>query len=97
MSTTEYKLFSRHCRQRGWGGVGGGWWGWGWGWGWGWDGVVGRWGGVSILKCRLTSIRILMLKIRRSRDRLIFNMESPIPGKDGLYIETGPWFRNGTE
>ena len=33
-----------------------------------------------------------MLKIRRSRDRLIFNMGIPIPGKDGLYIETGPWF-----
>ena len=32
-----------------------------------------------------------MLKVRRSRDRLIFNMGIPIPGKDGLYIETGPW------
>ena len=32
-----------------------------------------------------------MLKIRRSHDRLIFNMGIPIPGKDGLYIETGPW------
>ena len=31
-----------------------------------------------------------MLKIRRSRDRLIFNMGIHIPGKDGLYIETGP-------
>ena len=31
-----------------------------------------------------------MFKIRRSRDRLIFNMEIPIPGKDSLYIETGP-------
>ena len=31
-----------------------------------------------------------MLKIRRSRDRLIFNMGIPIPGKDGLYIETEP-------
>ena len=30
-----------------------------------------------------------MLKIRRSRDRLIFNMGISIPGKDGLYIETG--------
>ena len=30
-----------------------------------------------------------MLKIRRSRDRLIFNMGIPIPGKDGHYIETG--------
>ena len=32
-----------------------------------------------------------MLKIRRSHDRLIFNMGIPIPGKDGLYIEAGPW------
>ena len=34
-----------------------------------------------------------MLKIRRSRDRLIFNMGIPIPGNDGIlrrYIETGP-------
>ena len=31
-----------------------------------------------------------MLKIRRSRDRLIFNMGIPIRGKDGLYIEFGP-------
>ena len=33
-----------------------------------------------------------MLKIRRSHDRLIFNMGIPIPGKDGFYIhiETGP-------
>ena len=30
-----------------------------------------------------------MLKIRRSHDRLIFNMGMPIPGKDGLYIEMG--------
>ena len=33
-----------------------------------------------------------MLKIRRSRDRLIFNMGIPILGKDNLYIETEPWF-----
>ena len=31
-----------------------------------------------------------MLKKRRSHDCLIFNMGIPIPGKDGLYIETGP-------
>ena len=30
-----------------------------------------------------------MLNIRRNQDRLIFNMVVPIPGKDGLYIETG--------
>ena len=32
-----------------------------------------------------------MLKIGQSRDRLIFNIGLPIPGKDGPYIETGPW------
>ena len=31
-----------------------------------------------------------MLKIRRSRDCFIFNTGISIPGKDGLYIETGP-------
>ena len=36
--------------------------------------------------------RIPMLKIRQSRDRLIFNTGIPIPGKDGLYIKTGPRF-----
>ena len=50
-------------------------------------------GGISIQRCHLTSIGIPMLKIRRSRDRFIFNMEIPIPGKDGLYIEMEPWFR----
>ena len=33
-----------------------------------------------------------MLEIKRSHDRLIFNMGIPIPWKDGLYIETEPWF-----
>ena len=32
------------------------------------------------------------LDITRSHDSLIFNMAIPIPGKDGLYIETGPWY-----
>ena len=31
-----------------------------------------------------------MFKIRRSRDRLIFNIGIPIAGKDGLNIATGP-------
>ena len=31
-----------------------------------------------------------MLKIRRSCNRLIFNMGISIPEKDGLYIETEP-------
>ena len=41
-------------------------------------------------RCRLTSIGIPMLNIRRSHDRLIFKMGRPIPGNDCLYIETGP-------
>ena len=31
-----------------------------------------------------------MIKIRRSRDRLIFNVGITIPGKDGLYTDRGP-------
>ena len=49
-------------------------------------------GVVSIWKCRLTSKMIPMLKIRRSRDNIIFNMGITAPGKDDLYIETGPDF-----
>ena len=32
---------------------------------------------------------IPILKIKRTRDRLIFNMGIPIPGKDGLYVVDG--------
>ena len=51
----------------------------------------------SIKRCCLTSIGIPMLKIRRSRECLIFNMGIPIPDKDGLLIEMEPlwpepWF-----
>ena len=49
-------------------------------------------GGCLNIRCHLTTIGIPMLKIRRSRDCLIFNMGITIPGKDGLYIETVPWF-----
>ena len=49
-------------------------------------------GAVSIRKTVLPGMAIPMLKIRRPNGRLIFNMEIPIPGKDGLYIETGPWY-----
>ena len=38
-----------------------------------------------------------MLKIRRSHDRLIFNMGIPTPGKDGLYNETWPWSPSGAQ
>ena len=37
-----------------------------------------------------TGIGISKLKIRGFPNRLIFNIESPIPGKDSLFIETGP-------
>ena len=51
-------------------------------------------GAVSIRKKVLPGMAIPMLKIRCPNGRLIFNMGIPIPGKDGLYIETGPrlWF-----
>ena len=45
---------------------------------------------VSIKRCRLTGIVIPILKISRPHDRLILNKGIPIPGKDGLYIESGP-------
>ena len=51
-----------------------------------------------ITRCRLTNTGITMLNIRRSCDRLIFNMGISIPGKDGLYTEAGPctpFFRPG--
>ena len=35
---------------------------------------------------------ISMLKVRRSRDRLIFNMGIPILVRRHLYIETASWF-----
>ena len=38
-------------------------------------------GAVSSYGCRITSIGIPMLKIRRSRNRLIFNLGILIPGK----------------
>ena len=38
-----------------------------------------------------------MLKIRRSRDHIIFNMGVPIPEKDGLNIDTAPGFFAGLD
>ena len=52
---------------------------------------AGDLGAVSIRKTVFPGMAIPMLKIRRPNGRLIFNMRIPIPGKDGLYIETGPW------
>ena len=45
-------------------------------------------GVVSMLRCRLTNIGIPMLKIRRSHDRPIFNIEIPIPGKEFVPTHT---------
>ena len=46
-------------------------------------------GGLNI-KMFSYQYRVPMLKIRRSRDHLIFNMGITILGKDGPYFETGP-------
>ena len=45
---------------------------------------------ISISRCRLISIGIPMLKIRRSWDRLFRNMGIPTPGKDGFKSKWGP-------
>ena len=52
-----------------------------------------RSGGRLDIKMSSYHIGIAMLKIKWSRDRLIFNMGIAIPGKDSLYIETAPWGR----
>ena len=58
-------------------------------------GAYGVQGAVSIRKTVLPGMAIPMLKIRRPNGCLIFNMGIPIPGKDGLYIETGTcWLYN---
>ena len=43
-------------------------------------------GVISIWRCHHSSIRIPMLMIRRSQDRLIFNMEIPIPCLGLVYV-----------
>ena len=47
-------------------------------------------GGISVLRFHLTNIGIPMLKIRRSRDRLIFNMGSPYLGKTVFILRQPP-------
>ena len=47
--------------------------------------ILAESGGRLNKRCRLTSIGITMLKIRRSRQSLIFNMRIHIPGKDVFY------------
>ena len=47
-------------------------------------------GAVSTSRCRPTSIGIPIWKIRRSRDRLIFNMGIPYPGKTVFILRRGP-------
>ena len=49
-------------------------------------------GAVSIRMTVLPGMAIPMLKIRRPKGRLIFNMEITIRRLGGLYIETAPWF-----
>ena len=56
-----------------------------------WSNEMQRPGGHVNIKMSSNHYRIPMLKIKQSLDRLIFNMEIPVPGKDGLYIETGPY------
>ena len=48
-------------------------------------------GAITIKRLFFPGMGIPALKIRWSCDCLIFNMGIPIPGKNGLYIETGPW------
>ena len=48
-------------------------------------------GPVSILRPSFPGMRIPMLKIRRSRDCLIFNMGIPILVRRHFDIETAPW------
>ena len=52
---------------------------------------AGGWGGGWGLNIKMSSYQYMNphVKIRRSWDRLIFNMGISIPRKDGLYIETG--------
>ena len=52
--------------------------------------VLTNQGPVSIWKPSFPGMEIPMLKIRRSWDRLIFNMGIPILVRRYLYIETGP-------
>ena len=47
-------------------------------------------GAVSIRKTVLPGMAIPMLKIRRPKGRLIFNMGITIPGKTVFLIETAP-------
>ena len=47
-------------------------------------------GAVAIWRCRLITMRITIIKIRRSHDCLIFLIGNPYTWKDGRYIETGP-------
>ena len=48
-------------------------------------------GSDSLKRCHLTSIGNSIVEIRRSYDRLISIMGFPIPVRQHLYIESGPW------
>ena len=47
-------------------------------------------GGVSILRCCLTNIRIPIIKISQSHENIIFIMEFRIPGKLVFILRRGP-------
>ena len=54
------------------------------------DQQLGGGGGVLNKRCRLTNVGITVLKIRRSRDCLIFNMGIPYLGKTVFILRRGP-------
>ena len=53
-------------------------------------------GADSIWRCHLTSIGNPIVEIRRYYDCLISTMGFPIPVRQHLHIESGPWFRRRT-
>ena len=57
-----------------------------------WDRKCFDLGPVSIKRLYFPGMGIPMLKIRRSRDRLIFNTGIPLRVRRYLYIETAPWW-----
>ena len=59
--------------------------------------ILQKSGAVSIYRCRLTSIGIPFIKIRRPHDHLIFIMEIPLPGNAVLILKQGPRRRQGQD
>ena len=52
------------------------------------------WFGEVFFRFHPPAVRLIKMSSYQSRDHLIFNIGIPAPGKDGLYIETGPCFCN---